>query len=93
MLNMCIATDCRATMHWPSSSHKIRRCPQVLANNDAGSSEYSEQMQFSTRLDVSQLPVPEHVQFEQEARQVDFHVVRSDIEVVGALEVRSVENL
>ena len=63
----------------------------MLANNDAGSSEYSEQMQFSTRLDVSQLPAPDHVQFEQAARQVDFHVVRSDIAVVGALEVRSVD--
>ena len=75
------------------NSLKILLCLQVAANNGAGKSEYSEQMQFSTMLDVSQLPAPEHVQFERQARQVDFHVVRSDIEVVGALEVRSVYSL
>ena len=73
-----------------AASPSVRFHSQVMANNDGGSSEYSEQMQFSTQLDISQLPAPEHVQFEQEARQVDFHVLPSDIEVVGALEVRSV---
>ncbi|XP_043189169.1 hemicentin-2-like [Amphibalanus amphitrite] len=72
-----------------SLQHRTTYRLRVMANNDAGSSEYSEQMQFSTQLDISQLPAPEHVQFEQEARQVDFHVLPSDIEVVGALEVRT----
>ena len=61
----------------------------MRANNEKGDSAMSAQAQFSTRLDVSQLPQPQRVQFQRGQRQLAFHVIKSPIEVVGTLDVRS----
>ena len=62
--------------------------PQVRANNSRGDSAPSEQAQFSTLLDGSQLPAPQRAQFTAGARQLTFHVLGSQLDVLGALDVR-----
>ena len=61
---------------------------QVRATNSQGDSAPSDQVQFTTLLDGAQLPAPQRAQFAADVRQLSFHVLASQLDVLGALDVR-----
>ncbi|XP_037083342.1 hemicentin-2-like [Pollicipes pollicipes] len=87
------AFDCqtRRPCNVTSLQHRSTYRFRIRANNEKGNSDDSQQMQFTTQLDLSQLPQPQRAQFERGSRQLSFHVVSSAIDVVGMLDVRSDE--
>ncbi|XP_043236548.1 hemicentin-2-like isoform X1 [Amphibalanus amphitrite] len=78
---------CNVTLLQHHSTYRVR----VRATNREGDSAPSEQSQFTTLLDGSQLPTPQRARFAADARQISFHVLTSQLDVLGMLDVRSEE--